>query len=278
MAPNPLDRAAMPALALGSSRAFYFSGEDGLRLTSFNSVAGVQLALEGRFLTLEGRVQVFQCFQVPNTDRTPLSTSFPMGEGWLLDVQVRASAASPRRGQTFVSVGVVRGLTAAQVSLSTLLQGYVTDTSPLAWPGSLLEAMASGPGVLRSITGTDPAAGAEISETVPANARWRLQAIQFTFVTGAAVANREVGLTFDDGATVFAHVASGLTHVAATSIVYSAWPLAPRTSGAQDATRSFTFPPALLPGGFRLNTVTTNFQAADDYGAPQCLVEEWIED
>jgi hypothetical protein len=90
-----------------------------------------------------------------------------------------------------------------------LLQGYVTDTSRLSFPGSPIRSSIEGPGVLRSITGTNPAANAEISETVPTNARWRVHAIRFTLVTDANVANREVALTLDDGAAVFARSPPG---------------------------------------------------------------------
>ena len=135
-----------------------------------------------------------------------------------------------------------------------------------------------GPGVLRSITGTNPAADVEISETVPTNARWRVLAIQFSLVTDANAANREVALTLDDGTTVFARVPSGFTHVASTTIVYSSFHHAPRFTVAQDTTKNFPLPRVDLQGSFRLATVTTARQATDNYGAPQLLVEEWIED
>ena len=258
--------------------AFYFSGDDHLRVTSFNSAASVALVVEGRFLTLDGRIEAFQDRHVPNTDRTSATSAFPRGPGWLLDVQVRASSATPRRGQCFVLLEVVRGLSGAVIPLATLLQGYVTDTSRLAYPGAPLEAMTSGAGVLRSIAGTDPAANTEISETVPTNARWRVHAIQFTLVTDANAANREVALTIDDGTTVFARIPSGFTHVASTTIVYSAFHHAPRNTAAQDTTKNFPLPRIDLQGGYRLATVTTARQATDNYGAPQILVEEWIED
>ena len=270
--PLPFTPSLVPA------ESVYLRGEDNLRLTTFNSLASVTLAIDGILLSPEGRLVSFSERHVPNTDRTSASTVLHVGEGWLMGLHVRAAAAAPRIGQCYAILEVVRGFSGAVIPLRTILQGYVTDTSRRAWPGSTIDASIAGPGVLRSITGTNPAAGVEISETVPTNARWRLHAVQFPLVTAIAAANREVALTFDDGTTVFARVPSGFTHVASTTIVYSSFHHAPRFTVAQDTTKNFPLPRLDLQGGFRFNTVTTNLQAADDYGAPQYLVEEWIED
>jgi hypothetical protein len=132
--------------------------------------------------------------------------------------------------------------------------------------------------VLRSITGTNPAANAEISETVPTNARWRLLALQVSLVSSSQVANRELALTFDDGTAVFARVPSGFTHAASLTRVYSSFHHAERNTQAQDTTKNFPLPRIDLPGGARIVGVTTALQTLDNYGAPQLLVEEWIED
>ena len=261
-----------------SPGAFYFTGEDHLRIASLNSLASVALSIEGRFLSIEGRIESFAERHVPNTDRTSATSTFSRGEGWLLDVQVRASAAAPRRGQCFVVLEVVRGLTGAIIPLATLLEGYATDSGRLAYPGSPLEASASGAGVLRSITGTNPAAAAEITETVPTNARWRPLLFEYTLVSSSVAANRETALILDDGTNELVHTPSGFAHALSLTIKYSAAHHVPRLAGSQDTAKQFPMPQVTLPGWARLLTVTTNFQAADDYGAPQYLVEEWIED
>ncbi|MGH2667508.1 MAG: hypothetical protein ACRDH5_00020 [bacterium] len=201
-----------------------------------------------------------------------------MGPGVLLGASIRASSGTPRRGQVFAIVDVVRGHTGAIQPLACLLQGYVSAAERLAWPGSPIDSSAEGPGVLRSVTGTNPAANVEISETVPTNARWRPLAISYELVTAIAAANRESALAIDDGATLLARVPSGFTHVASTTIRYSAFHHAPRFTLAQDTAKNFPLPRVDLAEGMRLRTITTNLQAADDYGAPQILVEEWIED
>jgi hypothetical protein len=261
-----------------STSAFFFDGNDRLRLRTFGSVASVIVAIEGRMLTVDGNVQAFADVHAPASDRTEATTLYRIGEGFLLNVSLRASTGTPRRGQVFGILEVVRGLGATVVPLAVLFADYITDTQRVGWPGSLVRGSTEGPGVLRSITGTDPAANVEITETVPANARWRPLAITFTLVTDANAANREVALTFDDGTTVFARVPSGFTHAASLTVIYSTYHHAPRFTVAQDTAKNFPLPRIDLQGGFRVNTVTTARQATDNFGAPQMLVEEWIED
>ena len=100
-----------------SSSSFFFTGEDRLRVTSFNSAAGVTLAIEGRRIDPEGRLVAFAERHVPNTDRTVATSTFAIGEGFILNVQVRASAGTPHRGQCFAILEVVRGQTGAVVPI-----------------------------------------------------------------------------------------------------------------------------------------------------------------
>jgi hypothetical protein len=265
-------------LAQLTPSAFYMRQEDNLRLTAFNSAAGVELAVRGRFLTPEGDIVAGSDRLVPTTARAASTVFIPTTEGWLIGAEVLAVAGTPRVGQCFVVLDVVRGDATVPLPLACLMQGYVTDTSRLSFPGSPIRSSIEGPGVLRSITGTNPAANAEISETVPTNARWRVHAIRFTLVTDANAANREVALTLDDGATVFARVPSRLAHIAATTIAYTAYFDSALEAVAQDTERTIRLPRLDLQGGHRFNTVTTNRQVGDDFSAPQYLVEEWIED
>ncbi|HEY3042612.1 MAG TPA: hypothetical protein VGJ39_01210 [Vicinamibacterales bacterium] len=265
---------AVPA----AGRSIYVGPDDHLRITSFNSLAAVTLAVESRLMAPDGCVQDFADRHVPNTDRTPASTLIRLREGWLLDWLVRATAAAPRVGQCFVVVELVRGFTGAVVPIATLGQGYVTDTTRYGGPGSSLAASGEGPGVIRSITGTNPAAGVEITETVPTNARWRLIAMNFQFTTDATVSNRLVTIALDDGVTNFSRTDSGQLQGASTTPSYTGL-VGAGFSTAAGGIRHIPLPAGpLLMGGFRIRTSTTNLQAGDDYTAPQLLVEEWIED
>jgi hypothetical protein len=130
-------------------------------------------------------------------------------------------------------------------------------------------------GLIRSITGTDPAANVEISETVPAGMRWVLLAFAATLVTDATVASRTPWLLIDDGVTELANFAAiGIT-AASGSSRYS-W----SNKGFQDAGMSngrfgSSIATLILTAGFRIRTLTASFQAGDNWGAPQYLVEQF---
>jgi len=268
---------ARPPGVTVTAHAFYFTGEDHLRLSSFNSAAGVTIGVRGRVLRPDGSLEVFTGSHVPNTDRTIATQSFARAEGWLLDAEIFVTAGSPRRGQCFVVLEVVRGFTGAVFPLAALIQGYVTDTQRRGWPGSPLENSIDGAGAVRTIEGTDPGAGAEISESVPAGARWRLLALVANLVTAVAAANREVELVFDDGtASIFMRAQSGLTQTASLTRQYSWYFGAARAAIATVPTVTVPIPDITLIAGQRIRTVTENLQAADDWGVPRYIVEEWI--
>jgi hypothetical protein len=261
-----------------SSGALYLGPNTHLRITAFNAAASVRLALQGLVMQLSGEVTPFRHELAPTTDRVITTQSFAMTEGWLLSADLVAVSGSPRRGQCWARVQFTFGRNGVADAFGTVLQGYITDTAGLSLNGSLIGSSADGPGVIRSITGTDPAAGVEISETVPTNARWRVFGVAATLVTDATVANREAALVLDDGTTVNSRSPSRFNHAASLTRLYSFAPQHRIVAVATDTTQTPPMPDAILMGGARVRTITTNLQAGDNWSAPQLLVEEWIED
>jgi len=278
LAPPPLGTLG-PAYApyLAGASPYYVTGEDHLRLTSFNGLAGVTLALEGRFLDHTGRAVPFAERHVPFTDRLPQTTQHKLGEGFLLNASVRASAGLPRRGQCLVILELVRGLTGALQPLAVLFQGYATASTRLAWPGSPILHGTEDAGVILSLGGTDPAAGVEISELCYTNARWRLLGVDFALVTDVTAPVREVVLTIDDGANIVAEVAAGTSQAASLTRRYSFARGVQRGGPAASTIINAPLPDAYLMEGYRIRTVTTALAAGDNFGAPRLWVEEWIE-
>jgi len=257
----------------------YLSGEEALRLTAWNSATGVTVRMTGRFLPVNsGRVTRFAYDLVPATDRSASSRVCPLGEGWLLDVSVIASAGTPTVGQCFVAVAVTMGQVSGALDLSLLLTGYVTAASRAAWPNNRLFTPVEGAAAVRTITGTVPAAGADIVETVPARTRWQLLSIAASLTTSAVAATRAPSLTIDDGGTIHFQVGPSATQAASLTALYSAgsginnnWELGPNIHNWP------LYAPALLPAGHRIRTVTSAIQAADQWTAPRFTILEWIE-
>lgn len=257
--------------------AFYVTGEDNIRVASLNSVSGVQVTITGRMLTLDGRIAPFTIPHSPNADRTVRNQIHILGEGWIQNLSAVVTAGAPLYGQTWIRVEVVRGSTGAVEPLAVLMQGCVTAVQKIAFPGTPVHATHERPGAIRSVTGTDPAAGAEVTETVPAGARWRLLQLSTVLATDATVSNREARIILDDGTTQYFE--SGATAVVAASasaaIVLWRGSFLPSLSSTLRGLNAPEY--IILLAGHRIRTETSNLQAGDNYGAPQLLIEEWLE-
>lgn len=133
-------------------------------------------------------------------------------------------------------------------------------------------------GTPTSVTGTDPAANQEISETVPTGKRWRVQAVQFSLVTDATVANREVVVVVDDGTSTLFQSPAGANQAASLTWAYSVGNVGSPVAGTTATTvRQIVLPNLLLPAGSRIRTATTNRQSGDNFGAPKLLVQEYVQ-
>jgi hypothetical protein len=272
-----VDRLLSHASAALVGGGLYLTGDDNLRITTIGALANAVLAIEGRLVTPEGVAIPIAERHVPSSSYATLSQILPMSEGILTHLQVRATSGAALRGHCFAVVEVVRGGGTNAQPLGTLLADYVTATGRLAWPGSPIASSIAGPGRLRSITGTDPAAGVEVSETVPAGVRWRLVMAVLRLTTDATVVNRVVEVIIDDGVNIAAQLAGNVNEPASSTFRYNIM-----DSGFVGAMAGSDFavpiPGNLILGpGFRFRTTTLSLQAADNWAAPQYLVEEWLE-
>jgi hypothetical protein len=256
----------------------YMTRMDALYITSYNSAAGITVHVRYTFLRVDGVVIVGSLdTHVPNTDRSAGTTVQALGEGYLLSVSAFLGSGSAKRGQCYVQVGVARGVGAARLVHRIIMQGYVGTAVNMSWPGARLEQPEEGPGFVRGITGTDPAAGVEVNETVPTGARWRLHSLHVSLVTSVTVANRYVQLRAYTGAQYVWLASVHQVQIASLTYEYTwaaglAW-LAPA------ALTYFNLPLPhflVLGAGYQFLTVTSGLQAGDNFGAPDYQVEEWI--
>ena len=263
---------------IASPFQFYVTGEDNLQVVSTNSLSGVRVAVQGRYLTPAGEIKTFGFTHTPNADRTTKSDIFQLGIGAVLNLTMFASAGSPRIGQTFVQAKLIRGLAGATIVLGTLLQGYITAAQELSWPGSPLQDSLEAGGVLRILTGTNPAAGSEILETVPTGAQWELLSFRATFVTSTAAATRLPALEIDDGTTTYIRIYSAQGN---TANLTAYWYWTKDALASYEATTFYNIVNplgslTLLPG-HRIKTVTGAIQSGDNWGAPTYTVIESLE-
>lgn len=120
-------------------------------------------------------------------------------------------------------------------------------------------------------TGSDPAVGAEITVTVPADEVWVVQSMYFTMLTSAVVANRVVTLVADDGSTAYWRSRGATNHPASNTLTYAAFPGA---GVGENGIVQLVLPTdglTLLPG-HRLKTATTSLDVGDNFAAPVLYV------
>lgn len=144
-----------------------------------------------------------------------------------------------------------------------------------------------GEGFIRTVTGTNPAAGAEVSEAVPTNAIWNLLAFGVVLVTDGNAANRTSNLIIDDGTTQNRRWAlRDSTAQTATQTRTHLWTrgysqAAVLGSDQFDDTDNLLViqalpEPLILPEGYRIRTITGGLLAGDNYAAPIFQVGEWL--
>lgn len=258
----------------------YITRDDLLLVTAWTSTGGaVTLHVDARILTPDGRI--VPCGDkkvVTGTGTSPDTLTLQLPEGFLVSLSMWASLTA--RGACFAMAQLQRGAGTSDTCFpSTLCSGYVTMFRPVCYPNGACEDSKDGRGLFRIVNITTPAAGAEISYTVPQGVNWGVRAMHFTFIADANAATRTPTLFIDDGAST-SHViyeSHGLASpIANQTHKFSGYPAAD-TYDNFNSPWAFMLPQDLnLPSGARFRTVTSNIQVGDAYSSIYALVEQWI--
>jgi hypothetical protein len=267
---------------LASPSSFYVTGEDRLRIVSYNVATGVVVGVHWRSSNAVGDTVPSRQFHIANSDRSAATDDYELGNGNLLNVTVFVTSGTPIMGQTFVKVQLVRGAGAAAIVLGTILQGYVTAAQAMGWPGSPIVNSVESGGFLREIQGTRPAAGAEIIETCPTGARWEILGMNITMTCSATAATRFTRIGFSNSGFVPAIVLGMYMSANETdNQIYA--PNLPRVNANDQLSTGQFLAQFPLPGKPLLRsadffrTFTDRIQAGDQWSAPSYLVREWLE-
>lgn len=259
--------------------ALFVDGNYALRLNAWSSVAGVTVALRSRFLRSADGQLVNSADQLALPTGVVLTTKdLQLSAGFPLNVEVFILSGAVVFGQCFVQVQIVGGQGGASLPLATVLQGYVSSTQALSWPGSPIQNSLDGAGLILSIASGAPGAGVDHLTFVPARVRWQLISAQSTFQASGAAANRSVSFGYTDGTNPLARTPFG-SFVTAGQLLNLFWMAG---LGAQvaspDLIVALPLPTnALLLATYGLVTTTGNIQAADAWGQLQLSVRQWID-
>jgi hypothetical protein len=143
----------------------YVREDDVLQIQVFqNNIIAINL--QYRILRPDGTVLVSQDVVQTAASRVAQFTSRQLAEGILLSVTVCLSLPTNGVNYIYVSIGLRRQNLGAQGIHQLLCAGFVTQLCPLSWPGHTLQRPTDGAGVYRSITGTVPASGSDLTKVV----------------------------------------------------------------------------------------------------------------
>jgi hypothetical protein len=135
--------------------------------------------------------------------------------------------------------------------------------------GRFLEPLASDNAndpVLRIIRATQPAAGADWTQTVPGQSTWALVSVCAQLVTSSAVANRVPVLKVTDGTNTIAQIPEpvSLTASLTTTVTWMA-DGATTSTAITGASVIVNTPKLILPPGFVLSSVTSLIDTGDQW-------------
>lgn len=205
-----------------------------------------------------------------NADRSRASDLYEL-HGFPEGVQISPLVAPVRRGECYIRLTLMMdGEPVLRMSAA-----YLTDLQTISWPNGVFEESTDGQGLVRTITGSNPAAGAGITETVPTNARWKFLGVRATFVADATVITRDNKIQFNNGVTtIFEVEAGGITASQTKNIAFAPG----YTDDSAGSNYHSNTPEILLFQGWGFTMTPGGIQAGDDWGSPTIIVEEWIEE
>lgn len=120
----------------------------------------------------------------------------------------------------------------------------------------------------RLVKPASPAAGAELSITVPGQETWIVESLAFRLVTDATAATRVVTVNVDDGSDNYLFTGANAAHGASSTFDYCAFR---GSSSVHNASGVALIPwpesGLVLPPGHRIQTNTGSIQVGDQFSA-----------
>lgn len=254
----------------------YVGKDDSLWVAGCTQNIGLVVTVNARLLMPNGDIKLNQWTLRFAQSRAAVYQQIQLPECFLLSVAAVCNFQAGGSGSVYILVVLSRLAPGLFNSAQMLCQGYSNSNQPVSWPGGVNTTSVDCVGTSLQKTGTIPAAGAEITETVPANTKWQLLSIRFQFNTSATVGQRVVNLTFDDGLNTWAVSGTINPQNEGHGWLYN---FAAGFAGALGTTSpqflQLPSPVILLPG-WRIKTATVGIQANDQYLLPLYCVQEWL--
>lgn len=255
----------------------YTQDEDILQVAAVANFAGAIVNFGLRWLMPDGQIipQTIT-LNIPNAGViAQLQVAVP--EGFLLTAAMFSPTGLAANQWAFASAAILRGGIQGANTFDEFLQGYLSHEYAPSFPDWPPQRSTDGAGVLVSSLIGNPAAGQDFTITVPTLRRWQVLSLRAVLNASVAVANRNVAFLLDDGANTFFSLNSIAAVVASTNERIVASADLPYVNDNVN-TQTIPFPsPTILGAGYRIKSLTTNLQAADQWNNIELLVLEWCD-
>ncbi len=215
----------------------YIVQDDLILVSIVNSVAGLEVDIQGRILEPSGRIIPFSQALFPPADGAVHNYSVGLAEGFLLTAVASTPSAVVLRGQVYVSLAIGRIQASIPLTLALLASDYITQGSLVGWPNGHISPPQVGPGFTNVISTSSPPLSVNGSFTVPAGQVWRVLAADIALTAAGVAPNCQPAYTVSSTlGEVFGYVATAS--------------IAPSTSYFAAFVRGLGFEQAALQGQF----------------------------
>lgn len=237
-----------------------------LRISS-QTVASGSLTIRG--MTREG---IFTYTHTLTSTGLIVTETFPLPDFPIM-VSVVDESGAIAEGDCYATLSLL----ANGDKLHELAAGYVYQSKSISYPASIAQPHRPDCSHLQAIDSANPAAGAELSITVPDGVQWELLGIVFSLVTDATVANRRVHVNIGGVGNFQLNCFGNTDQAASLTRQYNCSPVGVIPDEIDDNDIIIPIPAGIfLDQGMKIITQTTNFQAGDNFGAMTVLVKSTI--
>lgn len=259
-----------------SAGAIYCTNNDVLRIIVSNSVATQHIRVTIRFMSIKNEVTLLSYqYQAP-VAATPANYFIKLQEGYILSIIVSHVGTGGGMGTLYCAGFLVSDQSAAALHSMKLFSGYITLNLPVSYPSNVSQMPLLNHGSFFRPIFANPAAGADLSFTIPLPSLFHLLSLKFTFTTDVNVANRIVSLIFDDGGVSFYQIFCPANHAAGLTYFYE---FSRNFLSFYNQSNHYyvSIPDFFLPGNYRILTSITNIQVGDQISSIGILFERFLE-
>lgn len=265
-----------PFLLTNVQETCQLTADDFLQIVAWTIIENVSFNLEGRYINANGEIQhLFETFTTTSLNNYTAFTSI-VGPCKLLNIDISFNTPAPDRGQIYIDVRIRRGsLTGASSIVRQLIQGYLYSKVRLCWPFVPYDTINNKYGSFYSPTIANPAAGDDLSYTIPTYNLFEPLIYKLTFTADANVANRTVNFVFKTKNLTVLTLSfdTAITASQAFTFYLGKFPFFSKTVGS-NIYMNIPDIPLLSQGAFE--TDTTNIQAGDQWSSIQLWTQAFF--